>query len=114
MRTKILLPWLCLAACAAFASTPPDDLPVRVQVLSDPDAAARGEKIFNGTCTFCHGHEGTGGQGRPLKGQSFDPDRVFKIITKGRTRGGKRMPPYQSTFSERQRWELVSYLLSLE
>ncbi len=105
-----LVPLLCFLTVCVWASA---DLPIKDQVLKDQSAAVRGETTFNGTCTFCHGHEGQGGQGRPLQGRQFDADKLFTVISKGRTRGGKRMPPYANTFSETQRWELVAYLLAL-
>ena len=113
MKNSGLSAALCLVASFACVSDPVEQMSVRDKVLGDRSAAPRGEKIFNTTCMFCHGHEGQGGQGRPLKGQQLQPDQTFNVISKGRTRGGRRMPPYQKAFSETQRWELVAYLLTL-
>ena len=113
MKSSAILALLYLVTLATNASTLPQDQPLKQQVLTDPASATRGEKIFNGTCTFCHGHEGRGGQGRPLYGHQLEPNQIFKIITKGRRRGGIRMPPYQKAFSDVERWELVAYLLTL-
>ena len=82
-------------------------------VLDTAGAVEEGEKIFGATCALCHGHKGTGGQGRPLAERAFDPESWFNIISKGRTRGGKRMPPYENSLSEEQRWQLIAYLKSL-
>ncbi len=113
MKPSAILALFYLVTFATNASAPPEDQRLKERVLRDPASAAHGEKIFNSTCTFCHGHEGRGGQGRPLYGQPLEPNRIFKIITKGRRRGGMRMPPYQKAFSDTQRWELVAYLLTL-
>ncbi|MAY42801.1 MULTISPECIES: cytochrome c [unclassified Neptuniibacter] len=72
-----------------------------------------GEKRFNQTCVYCHGHQGSGGKARKLQGRDFDSDYLFKTITKGKKRGSLVMPPWKRTFTPEQRWELVTYIMSL-
>ena len=76
-------------------------------------SVANGEKRFNQTCVYCHGHQGSGGKARKLQGRDFDSDYLFKTITKGKKRGSLVMPPWKRTFSPEQRWELVTYIMSL-
>ena len=72
-----------------------------------------GGKVFNQTCVYCHGYKGSGGKARKLQGRNFDADYLFKTITQGKKRGSLVMPPWKRTFSPEQRWELVTYILSL-
>lgn len=76
-------------------------------------SVVNGEKRFNQTCVYCHGYKGSGGKARKLQGRSFDADYLFKTITKGKKRGSLVMPPWKRSFTPTQRWELVTYILSL-
>jgi mono/diheme cytochrome c family protein len=76
-------------------------------------SVALGEKRFNQSCVYCHGNRGSGGKAKKLQGRKFDPDYLFKTITKGKRRGSLVMPPWGKTFSDQERWELVTFILSL-
>jgi mono/diheme cytochrome c family protein len=86
----------------------------KTQVFDNLETSvARGEKRFNQSCVYCHGNRGSGGKAKKLQGRNFDPDYLFKTITKGKRRGALVMPPWEKTFSEQERWELVTFILSL-
>ncbi|MBN0988331.1 c-type cytochrome [Amphritea pacifica] len=76
-------------------------------------SVANGEHRFNQTCVYCHGYKGSGGKAKMLQGRDFDADYLFKTITKGKKRGSLVMPPWKRTFTPEERWELVTYILSL-
>ncbi|WP_428036892.1 c-type cytochrome [Amphritea sp.] len=76
-------------------------------------SVANGEHRFNQTCVYCHGNKGSGGKAKMLQGRDFDADYLFKTITKGKKRGSLVMPPWKRTFTPEERWELVTYILSL-
>lgn len=112
-----------LAAPAAMADTtstggaPPEPAPaagVKEQVLSDPAAAKAVEATFYQNCAYCHGSEGSGGKARKLQCRDWDPDYLFNTISKGKKRGSLVMPPWENTFDEKERWQLVAYILSLK
>lgn len=104
---------LGLSMTAMPASAPENQGPMKNTVLDTAIAVEQGERIFATTCALCHGHRGAGGQGRPLAGRTFDAESWFNIISKGQTRGSNRMPPYENSLSEEQRWQLIAYLKSL-
>ncbi len=90
------------------------DTAIKTKVLENPEQSiASGEKRFNQSCVYCHGNLGSGGKAKKLQGRNFDPDYLFKTITKGKRRGSLVMPPWEKTFSDEERWELVSFILSL-
>lgn len=90
------------------------DSEIRVSVLENQDTSIEnGRKTFNQTCVYCHGHEGSGGKAKPLKNRKFEADYLFKTISKGKRRGSLVMPPWEKSLSEKQRWELVTFILSL-
>ena len=102
-----------LGMSSVFASGDGEQLSLQKRVLASPESAKSGERIFNSTCAYCHGHRGRGGQGRPLNKRSFEAGRWFKIISEGRTRGSKRMPSFEASLNEEQRWQLIAYLQTL-
>ena len=86
----------------------------REKVFSQRDIAiANGEKRFNQSCVYCHGNRGSGGKARKLQGREFEPEYLFNTISNGKRRGSLVMPPWKRSFSPAQRWELVTYILSL-
>ncbi|MCP8686578.1 c-type cytochrome [Marinobacterium sedimentorum] len=99
---------------AAKASTATADAAAKTLVFDDLEqSVAKGEKRFNQSCVYCHGNRGSGGKAKQLQGRNFDADYLFKTITKGKRRGALVMPPWEKTFSDQERWELVTFILSL-
>lgn len=109
------------------------------QVLSIPpppgsvasaESAARGKLIFIKTCVVCHGEQGYGDgpfakilqdyrgesiRPRNLREEYFkygsDPSSLFRVISYGFE--GTPMPGFAAALDESQRWDLVSFVLSL-
>jgi mono/diheme cytochrome c family protein len=99
---------------AAKTSTASADAAAKTLVFDDLEqSVAKGEKRFNQSCVYCHGNRGSGGKAKQLQGRNFDADYLFKTITKGKRRGALVMPPWEKTFSDQERWELVTFILSL-
>jgi hypothetical protein len=89
-------------------------LSVKQAVFDDmSQSIINGEKRFSQSCIYCHGYQGSGGRTKKLQGRTIAPDRLFKTITEGRTRGSSRMPPWENAFTISERWELVAYIMSL-
>jgi mono/diheme cytochrome c family protein len=97
-----------------FAHVPPKDRPKRNPMAHDPDASVAGLKLFQLHCSNCHGIGGEGTRRAPsLAGpqmQRATPGEVFWILTNGVVRHG--MPSW-SKLPEQQRWQIVSFLKSL-
>ncbi len=103
------------AANRSAAATAKTDATARAEVFGNLEQSiASGEKRFNQSCVYCHGNRGSGGKAKKLQGRNFDPDYLYKTITKGKRRGALIMPPWEKTFSATQRWELVTFILSLD
>jgi mono/diheme cytochrome c family protein len=76
-----------------------------------------GEKLYNETCTACHGKDGTGGElGPPVAAQNrrylkrTDPE-IFDTIKNGIQ--GTQMPPYATQFTDDQIWQMTAYIHGL-
>lgn len=83
----------------------------------DPDAISAGAKLYGLHCAECHGQTGEGGQGSK-KGPSLRVDEVQQssagtlswVLSNGVVRRGM---PVWSKLPEPQRWQLVSFIKSL-
>jgi mono/diheme cytochrome c family protein len=88
---------------------------VRNPLTNDPDAATAGAVLFEEHCEECHGREGMGGKKAPSlrapEVHNATPGAIFWILTNGVVR--KKMPVW-SKLPEPERWQLVSYIKSLE
>jgi len=82
---------------------------------SQSGAVAAGAKLFRQNCSSCHGSEATGTDKRP----NLHSDRIRNstagelewLLKNGSMRNG--MPSW-SRLPEQQRWQIVSYLKSLQ
>jgi mono/diheme cytochrome c family protein len=104
-----------LAAAEPFVKVPAK-ASARVNPLKiHPDAAVAGKKLFERYCAECHGAAGQGGKRAPALTwggiQDATDGAVFWILTNGVVRHG--MPAW-SKIPEAQRWQIVSYLKSLD
>jgi mono/diheme cytochrome c family protein len=98
--------FLLMCATTALAEPPVD--------LSDPARAAAGQKRFNQACFYCHGQDGVGGKGAPLRNRpDLEPQFIFDTISNGRIRGSSVMPKWKNGLSEDQIWELTAFIVSL-
>ena len=99
---------------AELAKAPPKAVRRRNPLEADPDAVAAGANLFDQHCAECHGEMAEGGRKGPsLRAdpvQQATPGTLFWILTNGVVRRGM---PVWSKLPEPERWQLVSYLKSL-
>jgi len=85
--------------------------------IGNREAIAEGEKLYNETCTSCHGKDGTGGElGPPVAAQNRRYLRrtdaeLFDAVKNGIT--GTQMPPFSSQFNDDQLWKITAYVFGL-
>ncbi len=73
--------------------------------------AIDGRQLFAGTCGFCHQAGGRkAGRGPRLAGNKRSDEYRFNRIAKGKP---GRMPAYGNSFTEKQIWDIVAYIRSL-
>jgi mono/diheme cytochrome c family protein len=81
----------------------------------DPNAMVAGRKLFEQHCAECHGSNAEGGRKGPSlrvpEVQAASPGTLFWVLTNGVVRRGM---PVWSKLPEQQRWQIVSYLRSLQ
>ncbi|HWM61204.1 MAG TPA: PQQ-binding-like beta-propeller repeat protein, partial [Rhizomicrobium sp.] len=104
---------LTLAAAMGAVMAQPADTPVN-PFAHDPAAIAAGEKVFNSTCTACHGEGASGGRGPALNSGNFthgagDYD-LFQTIRSGVP--GTQMPSFARLPAD-DVWRAVTYIKSL-
>lgn len=91
-------------------------------VKDDPSATTRGKKTFQSTCTVCHGSTG---KGDGMVGASLNPPAAnlqLPIVAKQTdgaifwkiSTGNSPMPSYKINLTDRQKWELVNYIRTLQ
>jgi mono/diheme cytochrome c family protein len=78
-------------------------------------AVAAGAKLFRQNCASCHGGDATGLSNRPSlhseRVRAASPGELEWLLKNGSMRNG--MPSW-SRLPEQQRWQIVSYLKSLQ
>lgn len=84
-------------------------------LAKDPDAAVAGGILFEQHCAECHGEGANGGKKAPSlraeEVQQASDGAIFWILSNGVVRKGM---PVWSKLPEAQRWQLVSYIKSLD
>jgi len=110
--THAQAPWVAPASAAAKKNP----------YAGNASAAAEGKKIFMMTCAPCHGNSGRGDgpaaaalNPKPAnyttKAISAESDgALFWKLSEGRG----AMVAFKSTYSEKQRWELITYIRTLQ
>jgi mono/diheme cytochrome c family protein len=97
-----------------FAHVPPKDRTKCNPMADDQDASIAGLKLFQLHCSSCHGTGGEGTRRAPTLAnpqmQRATPGEIFWVLTNGLVRHG--MPSW-SKLPEQQRWQIVSFLESL-
>jgi mono/diheme cytochrome c family protein len=82
---------------------------------SEPAAVAAGAKLFRQNCSSCHGGEAMGTDKRPNlhseRVRTATPGELEWLLKNGSMKNG--MPSW-SRLPEQQRWQIVSYLKSLQ
>lgn len=122
-----------LTACISLASdiTPPPNYatPVPRPTSSPvypivPPNPSEGAAIYADSCAPCHGETGKGdgtmasqlsvppaALASPSVMRAARPMDWFELVTNGRM--DRMMPPFGGSLSDRQRWDVISYVLSL-
>ena len=81
----------------------------------EASAVAAGAKLYRQNCASCHGHDATGLSNRPSlhseRVRAASPGELEWLLKNGSMRNG--MPSW-SRLPEQQRWQIVSYLKSLQ
>lgn len=82
----------------------------------DPNAGADGKRLYLWmNCAGCHGVEGGGGIGPPLRDAEWiygnDAASVFQTVAQGRPNG---MPAFGAKLPDEQIWRIVAYVESLD
>ena len=110
--------WFVLAVTsAAQRGGPPAGPAPSHPAIGNAEAIAEGERLYNETCTSCHGKDGTGGElGPPVAAQNRrylkrTDAEIFDTIKNGIA--GTQMPPYATQFTEDQIWRLAAYIRGL-
>jgi mono/diheme cytochrome c family protein len=82
---------------------------------TDPDATAAGKKLFGQHCAECHGEQAEGSHRAPKlraeEVQNATPGAIFWVLSNGVVRHGM---PVWSKLPEPQRWQITTYLKSLQ
>ena len=88
--------------------------PLALSVLAEESSAKAGRRMFNKNCSYCHGSKGKGGRTKKLQCRdNLDAATIHETVTNGRQSGAQIMPPWGDAFEEKERWEIVAYILSL-
>jgi mono/diheme cytochrome c family protein len=99
---------------ARLGEAPASAREMKNPLTADQQTLAAGRKLFLRHCASCHGTEGTGkGRAADLRAQDIQkapPGAIFWAISNGRLKKG--MPSW-SGLPPAQRWQLVTYLKSL-
>src|SRR5437868_14781721 len=77
------------------------------------DATARGEKVFQETCStgYCHGAKGTAGGAPRLVGRGFDQAFITTTVTRGVP--GTAMRAFGTSLERRDLTAVIAYVASL-
>ncbi|MEO6961576.1 MAG: cytochrome c [Puia sp.] len=117
----IVGPYIQVQAQSKPWPVPADAKKSKNPVAADVNALKEGKALYGSTCTPCHGEKGKGDGPAAV---ALDPKpadhtsakmltetdgSLFYKISEGR----KPMPQYKAVLTERQRWELVDYIRSL-
>lgn len=93
----------------------PADVTTHNPVDDDPNALAEGERLYGWmNCAGCHGTNGGGSIGPPLRDADWiygnDPASIFQSIGQGRPNG---MPAFGGKLPDEQIWQIARYVRSL-
>jgi mono/diheme cytochrome c family protein len=116
------------AFAPAFGKAPPARLTISTRLAPNPASIARGRKSYEMRgCIGCHGPAGRGGirlldaRGHPVISRDLSapwsfrggatPEQIWLRLSTGLAPGP--MPPLPADVTERERWDLVNYVVSL-
>lgn len=128
MRNRPKFKWVLAAVAAALIGTAVcyADL-LRSAFLRNPiprsaESVARGRQLFAKDCAICHGPEGRGDgvaaaalPQRPDDLSKIAPPPIFPdgVVAYRIINGVRMMPPFKSTLSENEIWDLLNFIRSL-
>jgi mono/diheme cytochrome c family protein len=76
--------------------------------LNDPAHQALGKELWESTCQHCHGSKAYPGKAPKLRPSKYTPEFVYDRVTNG----FRKMPPWKDIFTDEERMNIVSYVLS--
>lgn len=95
---------------------PPE--PVRIDLDNPAEVMAYAERLFNMTCTVCHGENGSGGTGPALNSQQFltrqTNEQILNTIVNGGHRPNSTMPAFGDRLTMVEIEALVDYIRAWE
>jgi mono/diheme cytochrome c family protein len=91
---------------APVGSQPPH--PFTEEYLADSANIAAGEAIWQEQCQHCHGAKAYPGKAPPLKPAKYKPEFVYRRVTDG----FRAMPPWVDVYTDEERMQVVTYILS--
>ncbi len=111
MRTTMFSLAALLIVGAAWAaetkgSQPP--VPFTEAYMADETNIAGGRAIWEEQCQHCHGKKAYPGKAPKLRPAKLKPDFVYRRVTDG----FRKMPPWKDVYSDEQRMQVTSYILS--
>ncbi len=126
MKFKLLLTfvsvafllWVLATAVMAQGEPPPPYAGLKNPFpWSDASAQEAGKKLYQQSCQACHGINGGNIAGADFSNvdfpQSLEEKADFYFWTLSEGRLAKGMPPFKSSLSEEQRWQVLTHLWSL-
>jgi cytochrome c oxidase cbb3-type subunit III len=117
LSSSLCLSSLLVTVHAQRGGAPPATAKPAHPAIGNREAIAAGEKLYNETCTACHGKDGTGGElGPPVAVQNRrylrrTDTEIFDTIKNGNP--GTQMPPYAGQLSDDQIWQVTAYIRGL-
>src|SRR3954469_4741781 len=112
MRLSLLASAL-LAVLPVFAQHAESAKAAKNPAIGNPEAIAKGAKLYAGSCAGCHGPDGSGGRGPNLvRRAAWHPltdEGTFQTIRNGVP--GADMPA--TKLSDEQTWALVAFVKAL-
>lgn len=110
--------WVLATAVMAQEEPPPPYAGLRNSFpWDDASVQEAGQGLYQRSCLGCHGAGGSNIGGADFSTADYSqnleerPDFYFWILSEGRINLG--MPPFKSSLSEEQRWQVMTYLWSL-
>ena len=122
MKTTILaalLAALCGVDASAAIAAGDEDIPPKSDTagvdLRSPEVVKKGMEMISSTCGgYCHGSEGRGFKGPPLRNRTdLSTSDLQATITFGRKRGSAQMPAWGGVLSEQEIWTAIAAIVSL-
>lgn len=80
------------------------------EFLKNPENIALGKDIWHHRCRFCHGAKAYPGKAPKLKPAKYQPEFVYKRVTKG-FRG---MPSWKKKYNQHERMAVTAWVMSPE